>query len=198
MSLRLQLLQVARLAPRLLGDSTGLVRDFFQRQAEFDAAGVETISQEIAHHRILRNQNTYMIIRRNPLLSSPTAALGRTPLPGPLRLHHRPQRQGPVQRLHDHGRYFRHVGPDRQPGLRAGHPAGAPDGLDHVEEVRGAGVVGQQPVLEPGQSFKYSSWCPLKTPTGMMQGTYEMVREDGSRFEIEVAPFALRARYTVH
>jgi ApaG protein len=72
------------------------------------------------------------------------------------------------------------------------------DGLDHVEEVKGPGVVGQQPVIEAGQSFKYSSWCPLKTPTGMMHGTYEMVRTDGSRFEIEIAPFALRARYTVH
>jgi|SRR3954447_22111215 ApaG protein len=72
------------------------------------------------------------------------------------------------------------------------------DGADHVEEVRGPGVIGAQPVLEPGQSFKYSSWCPLKTPTGMMQGTYEMVGPGGRHFEIEIAPFALRARYTVH
>jgi ApaG protein len=72
------------------------------------------------------------------------------------------------------------------------------DALDHVEEVRGPGVIGEQPVLAPGESFKYSSWCPLKTPTGMMHGTYQMLREDGSQFDIEVAPFALRARYTVH
>jgi ApaG protein len=71
------------------------------------------------------------------------------------------------------------------------------DALDHVEEVRGLGVVGEQPVLAPGQSFKYSSWCPLKTPTGMMRGTYQMVRSDGSQFDIEIAPFGLRARYTV-
>lgn len=72
------------------------------------------------------------------------------------------------------------------------------DGADGVEEVRGPGVVGKQPVLAPGESFKYSSWCPLKTPVGLMHGTYEMARTDGSRFDIEIAPFALRARYTVH
>src|SRR5262245_60932520 len=72
------------------------------------------------------------------------------------------------------------------------------DGLDHVEEVRGPGVIGQQPVLAPGESFKYSSWCQLRTPTGMMHGTYRMMRNGGSEFEIEIAPFGLRARYTVH
>ena len=72
------------------------------------------------------------------------------------------------------------------------------DALDHTEEVVGPGVIGEQPVLAPGQSFKYSSWCPLKTPTGMMRGTYQMVREDGTEFDIEIAPFGLRARYTVH
>ncbi|HTS60983.1 MAG TPA: Co2+/Mg2+ efflux protein ApaG [Candidatus Acidoferrales bacterium] len=71
------------------------------------------------------------------------------------------------------------------------------DGAGHTEEVRGPGVVGQQPVLAPGESFKYSSWCPLKTPMGMMRGTYQMVRPDGSCFDIEIAPFALKARYTV-
>jgi ApaG protein len=72
------------------------------------------------------------------------------------------------------------------------------DAVEHVEEVRGPGVVGAQPVLAPGESFKYSSWCPLKTPTGMMHGTYQMVGPGGRQFDIEIAPFALRARYTVH
>src|ERR1044071_9927078 len=72
------------------------------------------------------------------------------------------------------------------------------DGFEHTEEVRGPGVVGAQPVLAPGESFKYSSWCPLKTPTGVMHGTYQMSRADGRRFDIEIAPFALKARYTVH
>ncbi len=72
------------------------------------------------------------------------------------------------------------------------------DGLDHVEEVQGPGVVGEQPVLAPGESFKYSSWCPLKTPTGMMRGTYQMSRAGGTQFDIEIAPFALKARYMVN
>lgn len=72
------------------------------------------------------------------------------------------------------------------------------DALDRVQEVKGPGVIGEQPVLAPGESFKYSSWCPLKTPTGVMRGTYQMVRADGERFDIEIAPFALKARYTVH
>lgn len=72
------------------------------------------------------------------------------------------------------------------------------DGFEHTEEVKGPGVVGEQPVLAPGESFKYSSWCPLKTPTGMMRGSYQMVRAGGNKFDIEIAPFALKARYTVN
>jgi len=72
------------------------------------------------------------------------------------------------------------------------------DALDHVEEVKGPGVVGEQPVLAPGESFKYSSWCPLKTPTGIMRGTYQMKRAGGGQFDIEIAPFALKARYMVN
>ena len=68
------------------------------------------------------------------------------------------------------------------------------DALEHTEEVKGPGVVGEQPVLAPGESFKYSSWCPLKTPMGMMRGTYQMVRTGGNQFDIEIAPFALRGR----
>jgi ApaG protein len=72
------------------------------------------------------------------------------------------------------------------------------DGFERIEEVRGPGVVGAQPVLAPGESFKYSSWCPLKTPTGVMRGEYQMTSADGRRFDIEIAPFALKSRYTVH
>ncbi len=72
------------------------------------------------------------------------------------------------------------------------------DAADDVREVKGPGVVGEQPVLGPGESFKYSSWCPLKTPVGTMRGTYQMVRTNGEKFDIEIAPFALKARYTVH
>lgn len=72
------------------------------------------------------------------------------------------------------------------------------DAFDRTEEVRGPGVVGEQPLLEPGGSFKYSSWCPLKTPMGMMHGTYQMVRSDGTQFDILIAPFGLKARYVVN
>jgi ApaG protein len=72
------------------------------------------------------------------------------------------------------------------------------DGNGQVEEVRGAGVVGQQPVLSSGESFEYTSGCQLKTSTGTMRGTYQMVTEDGSHFDVEIAPFALAEPYTVH
>ena len=93
-------------------------------------------------------------------------------------------------------------GPNYQSGIGDG-PIAEP-ALDHHrrrgahEEVRGQGVVGEQPVLAPGESFKYSSWCPLKTPMGKMQGTYRMARAGGSQFDIEIAPFALKAAYTVN
>ncbi|HEX6465899.1 MAG TPA: ApaG domain, partial [Terriglobales bacterium] len=69
---------------------------------------------------------------------------------------------------------------------------------ENIREVTGPGVIGEQPVLAPGESFKYSSWCPLKTPIGMMHGTYQMIGPDGKQFDIEIAPFALRAPQTVH
>jgi ApaG protein len=72
------------------------------------------------------------------------------------------------------------------------------DALEQTREVKGPGVIGEQPVLAPGESFKYSSWCPLNTPTGTMRGTYQMVGADGNEFDIEIASFALKARYTVH
>lgn len=72
------------------------------------------------------------------------------------------------------------------------------DGDGHVEEVRGPGVVGEQPVLRPGESFEYTSACPLKTPMGNMQGTYQMILENGERFDAEIAQFDLAPSYTLH
>jgi ApaG protein len=72
------------------------------------------------------------------------------------------------------------------------------DATGHVEEVKGAGVVGQQPVLEPGDSFEYTSGCHLKTSSGTMHGTYQMVSGDGEQFDVEIAPFVLTEPYTVH
>lgn len=72
------------------------------------------------------------------------------------------------------------------------------DATGHVEEVRGPGVVGQQPVLEPGQSFEYTSGCPLASPYGSMRGSFQMITADGSQFDAEIAAFELSAPYTVH
>ncbi len=73
------------------------------------------------------------------------------------------------------------------------------DANGHVEEVRGPGVVGRQPVLRPGQSFQYTSGCPLKTPFGQMHGTYQMITAGGRCFDAEIAPFTLTEPYsTVH
>ena len=60
-----------------------------------------------------------------------------------------------------------------------------------VEEVRGDGVVGEQPHLKPGQGFRYSSGAVLETPVGAMQGSYEMIDDDGQRFEVPIRPFRL-------
>jgi ApaG protein len=65
------------------------------------------------------------------------------------------------------------------------------DGDGREERVVGPGVVGQQPVLAPGQSFEYTSFCPLPTPVGSMHGTYQMVRPDGRSFDAQIAPFSL-------
>jgi ApaG protein len=71
-------------------------------------------------------------------------------------------------------------------------------GSGHIEEVKGPGVVGEQPVLAPGESFEYTSRCQLTTPKGSMRGTYQMVTEDGAHFDVEIAPFTLHEAYTVH
>lgn len=63
--------------------------------------------------------------------------------------------------------------------------------LGEIEEVKGLGVIGQQPLLRPGESFEYTSGCRLRTATGTMQGSYFCVAEDGERFEVEIPLFVL-------
>jgi ApaG protein len=72
------------------------------------------------------------------------------------------------------------------------------DATGHTEEVKDKGVVGKQPVLKPGESFEYTSGCPLETSTGVMRGSYQMITEEGDAFDVEIAPFALHEPYTVH
>lgn len=65
------------------------------------------------------------------------------------------------------------------------------DARGKLEEVRGPGVVGEQPILKPGDRFEYTSGVPLTTPTGMMAGTYQMVTDGGEKFDVEVPAFSL-------
>ena len=65
------------------------------------------------------------------------------------------------------------------------------DANGKVQEVRGEGVVGEKPVLRPGQAFEYTSWCMLATPHGSMHGTYQMVTEAGEPFDIDIPAFSL-------
>jgi len=72
------------------------------------------------------------------------------------------------------------------------------DANGKVQEVRGEGVVGEQPHLKPGQGFRYTSGAVLETPVGAMQGSYQMVSDDGERFDAPIAPFTLAMPGTLH
>jgi ApaG protein len=72
------------------------------------------------------------------------------------------------------------------------------DGAGKVEEVRGPGVVGQQPLLKPGEHFEYTSGCVLQTPRGEMRGTYQMHRPDGRMFDAIIAPFVLAQPHSLN
>lgn len=72
------------------------------------------------------------------------------------------------------------------------------DANGHTEEVRGPGVVGAQPVLRPGESFEYTSACPLRTSFGTMHGTYQMLTEDGTAFDATIDAFSLSLPYAVN
>ncbi len=72
------------------------------------------------------------------------------------------------------------------------------DAESHVQEVRGLGVVGHQPLLKPGEHFEYTSGCVLTTPVGTMRGSYQMVAEDGTQFEASIAEFTLAMPRVLH
>ena len=72
------------------------------------------------------------------------------------------------------------------------------DANGRVDEVQGAGVIGEQPVLRPGEAFHYASACPLPTPMGTMHGTYQMVTDGGQQFDAKVAPFTLCEPYAIN
>lgn len=72
------------------------------------------------------------------------------------------------------------------------------DGENRVQEVKGPGVVGQQPVLKPGESFEYTSGASIPTAVGTMRGSYQMVAEDGTAFDAPIPPFTLSIPRTLH
>ena len=72
------------------------------------------------------------------------------------------------------------------------------DGNNEIQEVRGLGVVGKQPLLQPGESFQYTSGSSLTTPIGTMKGTYQMVAEDGTHFEAPIPEFVLAMPRALH
>jgi ApaG protein len=72
------------------------------------------------------------------------------------------------------------------------------DAANQIQEVRGLGVIGEQPVLRPGESFEYSSGSSLPTPVGTMRGTYQMVAEDGTQFDAEIPSFTLSVPRVLH
>jgi ApaG protein len=72
------------------------------------------------------------------------------------------------------------------------------DGQGHTEEVQGPGVVGQQPRLEAQQTYEYTSFCPLPTPTGNMRGTYTMTTDSGEQFNVEIPVFFFRIPELMH
>jgi ApaG protein len=72
------------------------------------------------------------------------------------------------------------------------------DADGNQEEVIGPGVIGEQPIIAPGEEFTYSSFCPLRTEVGSMRGTYQMVTADGEHFDAEIAPFTLARPQSIH
>ena len=72
------------------------------------------------------------------------------------------------------------------------------DSAETVQEVRGLGVVGQQPLLKPDEKFEYTSGCAINTPVGTMHGTYQMVAEDGTQFEADIPEFTIAMPRILH
>ncbi len=115
-----------------------------------------------------------------------------------VRSEYRPERSNPVQNQYFFAYHIRIANEgDATVQLLSRHWA-ITDALGHVEQVRGPGVVGERPVLAPGESFEYSSACPLETPFGSMSGSYQMVTENGETFDARIAPFHLSQPHAIN
>ena len=102
-----------------------------------------------------------------------------------------PERSNPVQPLYFFAYEVSITNRGDQPARLVSRYWRIRDAYGRIEEVRGPGVVGKQPRLEPGQSFQYTSFCPLPTEFGTMEGSYQMVRDDGTSFDTGIPCFQL-------
>jgi ApaG protein len=109
-----------------------------------------------------------------------------------------PEQSNPREGLHVYGYKIRITNLGQRPLRLMSRHWVITDGNGKVQEVRGPGVVGEQPVLEVGETFEYSSYCPLETPSGNMRGSYQMVTESGERFEAKIPLFFLRDIRNLH
>lgn len=109
-----------------------------------------------------------------------------------------PERSAPQRDLYFFAYEVRITNQGHQPARLVSRHWCITDGRGRVEHVRGPGVVGEQPRLDPGQTFEYTSGCPLPTPLGSMLGSYQMVRDDGAAFEAEVALFTLEMPHSLN
>jgi ApaG protein len=109
-----------------------------------------------------------------------------------------PERSAPQRNLYCFAYQIRISNEGSEPARLVSRHWVITDGLGNIEEVRGPGVVGETPRLEQGEAYQYTSACPLPTPLGSMRGEYQMVRDDGRRFEAEIALFALELPHTLN
>lgn len=115
-----------------------------------------------------------------------------------VRSQHLPQQSSPISQRYVFAYTIRITNESDQPVKLVSRHWVVTHGDGHVEEVRGPGVVGEQPLLRPGAGFEYTSGCVLRTPRGTMHGTYQMVLEDDSTFDAAIASFVLEAPYSLN
>ncbi|HEX9720430.1 MAG TPA: Co2+/Mg2+ efflux protein ApaG [Ramlibacter sp.] len=105
--------------------------------------------------------------------------------------HYLPEQSAPEQNLYSFAYTITITNTGEVPAQLVSRHWIIADALGHIEEVKGLGVIGQQPLLKPGEAFQYTSGCRLRTASGTMQGSYFCVAEDGARFETEIPAFVL-------
>ena len=109
-----------------------------------------------------------------------------------------PDQSNPRAGLHVYAYHVRITNLSEKPAQLLSRHWVITDGNGKTQEVRGPGVIGEQPRLETGQTFEYSSFCPLETPTGNMRGSYQMVDEKGEKFDVKIPLFFLRDLRNLH